>query len=86
MWGRCGVDVGSIGGRCICGWKIYTINEEVEVEVEEGNNKIVEEGRITTLRSENDKNCREGGNSGMRKENNKIVEEEEGNKIEKGEV
>ena len=21
MWGRCGVDVGSIGGRCICGWK-----------------------------------------------------------------
>ena len=54
--------------------------------MEEGNNKIVEEGRITTLRSENDKNCREGGNSGMRKENNKIVEEEEGNKIEKGEV
>ena len=21
MWGRCGVDVRSIGGRCICGWK-----------------------------------------------------------------
>ena len=34
MRGRCGVDVGSLGGRCICGWKIYRINEEVEVEVE----------------------------------------------------
>ena len=21
MWCRCRVDVGSIGGRCICGWK-----------------------------------------------------------------
>ena len=21
MWGRFRVDVGSIGGRCICGWK-----------------------------------------------------------------
>ena len=36
-------------------------------------------------RRENDKNCGEGGNSRMRRENNKIVEEEEGNKNEKGE-
>ena len=21
MWSRCRFDVGSIGGRCICGWK-----------------------------------------------------------------
>ena len=36
-------------------------------------------------RRENDKNCGEGGNSRMRRENNKIVEEDEGNKVEKGE-
>ena len=32
MWDRCGVDVESIGGRCIVDGKIYRINEEVEVE------------------------------------------------------
>ena len=39
MRGPCGVDVGSLGGRCICGWKIYRINEEEEVnkKIEEGN-------------------------------------------------
>ena len=37
MRGRGGMDVGSLGGRCICRWKIYRINEEVEVE--EGNKK-----------------------------------------------
>ena len=31
------MDVGSLGGRCINGWKICRINEEVEVE--EGNKK-----------------------------------------------
>ena len=56
MWGRCGVDVGSMWDRCrvdvasICsrcrvdvfvGGKVYRINEEVEVE--EGNNRIVKE-------------------------------------------
>ena len=30
MWGPCGIDVGSIGGRCIVGGKIYRINEEEE--------------------------------------------------------
>ena len=36
---ECGVDVGSIGGRVFVDGKIYRINEEVEVEVEEGNKK-----------------------------------------------
>ena len=47
MWGRCGVDVGSIGGRVFLDGKIYRINEEVE----EGNNKNCR-GRNKTLRGE----------------------------------
>ena len=61
--------------------EIYRINEEVEVEVEEGNKKhrggniinVVEEG-IKTLRRENNKIMGKG-----------IKKIEEGNKIEKGE-
>ena len=56
MYGRCGIDVGSMWGRfavdvglmqgrqevdVFVDGKVYRINEEVEVE--EGNNKIVEE-------------------------------------------
>ena len=82
-WARCGVDVGSIGGRVFVDGKIYRINEEVEVEVE------VEEGNKKRLKRENNKNCR-GGNKNIegeiiklwRRELKKI---EEGNKIEKGE-
>ena len=46
MRGPCGVDVGWLGGRCICGWKIYRINEEEEVEVEEVNKKNEEGNKI----------------------------------------
>ena len=52
MWGQCRVDVGSIRGRCICGWKKNRINEEVEVEEEE-QKKIVEE--------EGNQDCEGGG-------------------------
>ena len=50
MWGRCGVDVGSLGGRCICGWKIYRINEEAEVE--EVNEKMRREIKLKRERGE----------------------------------
>ena len=53
MRGRGGMDVGSLGGRCICGWKIYRINEEVEVE--EGNKKHRRGKIIKLLRRENEK-------------------------------
>ena len=44
--------MGSIGGRCICGWNKCRINEEVEEE----------EGKtIEMRRRENSKNCRGGG-------------------------
>ena len=44
--------MGSIGGRCICGWKICRINKEVEEE----------EGKtIEMRRRENSKNCGGGG-------------------------
>ena len=61
--------------------KTYRINEEVEVEVKEGNKKhlggkiikILEEG-IKTLRRENNKIVEEGIKT-LRRENNKLVEE-----------
>ena len=62
MQGQCGVDVGFMGDRqevdVFVDGKIYRINQEVEVEVKEGNKKC--KGGNKNIKEENDKIVEKG--------------------------